>query len=327
MDFKVMKCPVCGAPLDAGSDERYIICRACDTPLRLNEDATSFLRDPEAFGYGFEKGRQRAQAEEEKRRSGERGSYYAGEPSYRQVPPRTRYQEQRYYNQPASNQPYSGHVNYNYYGGVDPYVSDKDRWTALVICFFLGIFGGHQFYVGNIGKGLLYVFTGGLFGIGWLIDIICLLMGTFKDSNGRVLVSESERRNRQYGNPFGGMPHRNNGGAPYRNYGGAPQQAYRSQPGYSQPNNSQGDYSQSGYGQGNYSQPGYSGQNYSQSGHNDYAEWERKVRRRRRIFLALTILFGISMLGNLFDGEFSNFVIMAILTGVFGYFYYNTPKT
>ena len=78
MDFKVMKCPVCGAPLDAGSDERYIICRACDTPLRLNEDATSFLRDPEAFGYGFEKGRQRAQAEEEKRRSGERGSYYAG---------------------------------------------------------------------------------------------------------------------------------------------------------------------------------------------------------------------------------------------------------
>ena len=319
MDFKVMKCPVCGAPLDAGSDERYIICRACDTPLRLNEDATSFLRDPEAFGYGFEKGRQRAQAEEEKRRSGERGSYYAGEPSYRQVPPRTRYQEQRYYNQPASNQPYSGQVNYNYYGGVDPYVSDKDRWTALVICFFLGIFGGHQFYVGNIGKGLLYVFTGGLFCIGWLIDIICLLMGTFKDSNGRVLVSESERRNRQYGNPFGGMPH--------RNYGGAPQQAYRSQPGYSQPNNSQGDYSQSGYGQGNYSQPGYSGQNYSQSGHNDYAEWERKVRRRRRIFLALTILFGISMLGNLFDGEFSNFVIMAILTGVFGYFYYKTPKT
>ena len=300
MDFKIMKCPVCGAPLNAGPDERYIICRACDTPLRLNEDATSFLRDPEAFGYGFEKGRQRAQAEEEQRRSGERGSYYTGDRSYSQVPPG--YQDQGYYNQPVPNQPFPGQMNYNFYVGVDPTVSDKDRWTALIICFFLGIFGGHQFYVGNIGKGLLYVFTCGLFCIGWLIDIICLLMGTFKDSNGRVLVSESERRNRQYGNPFGGMPHRNNGGAPYRNYGGAPQQAYRSQ-------------------------PGYSGQNYSQSGHNDYAEWERKVRRRRRIFLALTILFGISMLGNLFDGEFSNFVIMAILTGVFGHFYYKTPKT
>ena len=344
MDFKIMKCPVCGAPLDAGPDERYIICRACDTPLRLNEDATSFLRDPEAFGYGFEKGRQRAQAEEEQRRSGERGSYYAGEPSYMQVPPGTRYHDQRYYNQPVPNQPYPGQVNYNYYGGVDPYVSDKDRWTALVICFFLGIFGGHQFYVGNIGKGLLYVFTGGLFCIGWLIDIICLLMGTFKDSNGRVLVSQKQRMNRMYVNPYDGMPQQNYDSSPQRNYGGTPQRnngsrsqrAHRSQPDYSQPsygqggysqsNYGQGGYSQSNYGQGNYSQPGYSGQNYSQSGHNDYAEWERKARRRRKIFLALTILFGISMLGNLFDGEFSNFVIMAILTGVFGHFYFKTPK-
>ena len=134
-----------------------------------------------------------------------------------------------------------------------------------------------------------------------------------------------------YINPYDGMPQQNYGSAPQRNYGGAPQQAYRSQPGYNQPNNSQGDYSQPGYSQPNnsqsdYSQPSYSGQNYSQSGHNDYAEWERKVRRRRKIFLALTILFGISMLGNLFDGEFSNFVIMAILTGVFGHFYYKTPK-
>ena len=44
MDFKIMKCPVCGSLLDAGPDEKYIIYRACDTPLRLNEDATSFRR-------------------------------------------------------------------------------------------------------------------------------------------------------------------------------------------------------------------------------------------------------------------------------------------
>ena len=385
MDFKIMKCPVCGSPLDAGPDEKYIICRACDTPLRLNEDATSFLKDPEAFGYGFEKGRQRAKAEEEQRRSGERGSYYEGEPSYRQAPPGTRYQSQGYYNQPAPNQPYPSQMNYNFYAGVDPTVSDKDRWTALVICFFLGFFGGHQFYVGNIGKGLLYVFTCGLFGIGWLIDIICLLMGTFKDSKGRVLVGQKERNNRMYVNPYDGMPQQNYDSSPQRNYGGTPQRnngsrsqrAHRSQPdyshpwynhpdnnqpefsqldyarsgsiqsgfdqpgygqgdysqpsygqgGYSQPNYGQGGYSQSNYGQGDYSQPGYSSQNYSQSGHNDHAEWERKARRRRKIFLALTILFGVSMLGNLFDGEFSNFVIMAIFTGVFAHFYYKTPKT
>ena len=390
MDFKIMKCPVCGSPLDAGPDEKYIICRACDTPLRLNEDATSFLRDPEAFGYGFEKGRQRAKAEEEQRRSGERGSYYEGEPSYRQAPPGTRYQSQGYYNQPAPNQPYPSQMNYNFYAGVDPTVSDKDRWTALIVCFFLGFVGGHQFYVGRIGKGILYFFTGGLFFFGWFIDIIRLLTGTFTDSNGRVLVSQKQRMNRMYVNPYDGMPQQNYDSSPQRNYGGTPQRnngsrsqrAHRSQPdyshpwynhpgnnqpefsqsdytqsgstqsgstrsgfdqpgygqgdysqpsygqgGYSQSNYGQGGYSQSNYGQGDYSQPGYSSQNYSQSGHNDHAEWERKARRRRKIFLALTILFGISMLGNLFDGEFSNFVIMAIFTGVFAHFYYKTPKT
>lgn len=267
MDFKIMKCPVCGSPLDAGPDEKFIICRACDTPLRLNEDATSFLRDPEAFGYGFEKGRQRARAEEEQRRSIERGSFY---------------------DQSVPNQPYPGQVNYNYYG-ANPGVSDKDRWTALIICVVLGVFGGHQFYVGKIGKGLLYLFTCGLFGIGWIIDIISLAMGSFRDSNGRVLVSESERFNRQYGNQFGGMPQRNNGGAP--------QQAYRGQPGYGQPE------------------------------YNDDELWARKMRNRRHIFLALIILFGLSMIGNLSDGNFSGFLMTAILTGLFGYLYYKTPKT
>jgi hypothetical protein len=140
---------------------------------------------------------------------------------------------------------------------------------------------------------------------------------------------------RMYVNPYDGMPQQNYGSSPQRDYGGTRQRnngsrsqwAHRSQPNYSQPSYGQGDYNQPNYGQGDYSQPGYSGQNYSQSGHNDYAEWERKARRRRKIFLALTILFGISMLGNLFDGEFSNFVIMAILTGVFAHFYYKTPKT
>lgn len=42
--------------------------------------------------------------------------------------------------------------------------SDKKKSTALILCClgFIGIGGIHQFYVGNIGKGILYLFTGGL---------------------------------------------------------------------------------------------------------------------------------------------------------------------
>lgn len=51
----------------------------------------------------------------------------------------------------------------------------KNKWVAFLLCLFLGMFGAHKFYEGKIGMGIVYLFTGGLFGIGWLIDCIALL--------------------------------------------------------------------------------------------------------------------------------------------------------
>ncbi len=48
----------------------------------------------------------------------------------------------------------------------------KDKWVAFFLCLFLGYLGIHRFYEGKIGTGILYMFTGGLFGIGALIDLI-----------------------------------------------------------------------------------------------------------------------------------------------------------
>lgn len=50
-----------------------------------------------------------------------------------------------------------------------------DKWIALLLCIFLGIFGGHKFYEGKVGLGILYIFTLGLFGIGLFIDFIVIL--------------------------------------------------------------------------------------------------------------------------------------------------------
>lgn len=50
----------------------------------------------------------------------------------------------------------------------------KNRNTALILCVFLGYFGAHKFYEGKIGMGILYLCTGGLFCVGWIIDIIDL---------------------------------------------------------------------------------------------------------------------------------------------------------
>ena len=52
---------------------------------------------------------------------------------------------------------------------------EKNKWVALLLCFFLGFVGGHKFYEGKVGIGILYLFTAGLCGIGVLIDFITLL--------------------------------------------------------------------------------------------------------------------------------------------------------
>ncbi len=70
----------------------------------------------------------------------------------------------------------------------DPHGPRKSRWVALFLCFFLGGIGIHKFYLGKVGMGVLYMFTGGLVGIGWLIDLIVILLGGARDKWGRRLV-------------------------------------------------------------------------------------------------------------------------------------------
>lgn len=54
------------------------------------------------------------------------------------------------------------------------YGKPKNKWVSLLLCIFT--LCGHKFYEGKIGMGILYLFTGGLFGIGWIIDIIILAL-------------------------------------------------------------------------------------------------------------------------------------------------------
>ena len=51
----------------------------------------------------------------------------------------------------------------------------KSKWVSFFLCLFFGVFGAHKFYEGRILMVILYIFTGGLVGIGVIIDLIILL--------------------------------------------------------------------------------------------------------------------------------------------------------
>lgn len=68
-------------------------------------------------------------------------------------------------------------------------VSEKNRTVDLLLCIFLGGLGVHRFYEGKIGTGILWLISGGLFGVGWLVDLILIIVGNAKDKQGNKITT------------------------------------------------------------------------------------------------------------------------------------------
>ena len=87
-------------------------------------------------------------------------------------------------------------------------VSTKNRMTALMLCWFLGLFGVHRLYAGKLGTGFLFLYgticavllLGVCAPIGcmWLITMVALVandfafiaFGQFKDCYGKTICSD-----------------------------------------------------------------------------------------------------------------------------------------
>jgi TM2 domain-containing membrane protein YozV len=67
-------------------------------------------------------------------------------------------------------------------------ITDKRILPAFLLCFFLGVFGVHRFYVGKIGSGVAQLLTLGGLGVWALVDFIMILCGAFTDGEGNKIT-------------------------------------------------------------------------------------------------------------------------------------------
>ncbi len=67
-------------------------------------------------------------------------------------------------------------------------MSEKRILPAFLLCFFLGCFGVHRFYVGKVGTGMLQLITLGGLGIWALIDFVMIIVGAFTDKQGNKIT-------------------------------------------------------------------------------------------------------------------------------------------
>ena len=71
-----------------------------------------------------------------------------------------------------------------------PTASDKDWIVTLLLSIHLGGLGIDRFYAGSVGLGVLKLITFGGLGLWWLIDIILLVTGNYKDGSGLPIATK-----------------------------------------------------------------------------------------------------------------------------------------
>ncbi|AKQ46787.1 hypothetical protein TH63_16005 [Rufibacter radiotolerans] len=72
----------------------------------------------------------------------------------------------------------------------------KSKLAAYLLWFFLGWLSLHRFYLGKVGSGILYLLTGQLLGIGWIVDLF-LLSGMVDNYNNKVEIQDLRREVRR----------------------------------------------------------------------------------------------------------------------------------
>jgi len=66
----------------------------------------------------------------------------------------------------------------------------KSKIVTFILSWFLGWLGIHRFYTGKVWTGIIYLLTGGLWGVGTFFDNVFILLNCYKDKQGNLLKND-----------------------------------------------------------------------------------------------------------------------------------------
>ena len=176
-----LTCNNCGAQLKVNANLKKCMCPYCGNEALIDDEVVHHkIDDGFNFGYQAEMGRLKAQQDMAKKQQLMKQQELAEQQEAIR-------QQQIAFQQTIAQQNSA---------------RKPDKIVALALCMFLGFFGIHKFYEGKTCMGILYLLTFGLFGIGWIVDIILLLIDVISEAIKKCKTSEND----QYQDDCQGMP-------------------------------------------------------------------------------------------------------------------------
>ncbi len=178
IDAASLRCPYCDSVVNSGNQ----YCPKCGMTTSPQDTTCAYCGEKFGAAINLEEPKPQVNVNAQPHAQAQQQQYRQPQPGPT-VPPYIQSTP------PAPNRNSYGNVNYRPSSGM-PTEKGSSFLVTLLLCLFLGYLGIHRFYTKNWIAGVLQLMTGGGCGVWWLIDLILIVAGSYRDGDERLLEQD-----------------------------------------------------------------------------------------------------------------------------------------